>query len=40
MLAAFSFPFVLKPSTSLVDRHSASRLRPTEVIDEAEAADG
>jgi predicted ATP-grasp superfamily ATP-dependent carboligase len=36
MLAEFSFPFVLKPSTSW-DRQSASRLQATEVIDEAEA---
>jgi predicted ATP-grasp superfamily ATP-dependent carboligase len=36
MLAEFSFPFVLKPSTSW-DQQSASRLQATEVIDEAEA---
>ena len=37
-LAEFTFPFVLKPNTSW-SRHAGRRLVPTEVIDEAEAAD-
>ena len=37
-LAEFTFPFVLKPNSSWSSR-AARRLVPTEVIDEAEAAD-